>query len=155
MNFHRLIRPITHHMKTFLQITLLYFFTTCFSITLWAQPDHFAYAVTAVSRDGKEWINLRKLNTRTGEFSSVLLDGSDKALKMYDAVTKKEAGNFSKDEITHADAQLAFAGSVAAIAYDKTNNRLYYAPLFIDQLSYIDLSAMKVFCITGQSFGAA
>ena len=33
-----------------------------------------------------------------------------------------------------------FAGFSAACALDKRMNRLYYAPLFINQLRYIDLN---------------
>jgi hypothetical protein len=38
------------------------------------------------------------------------------------------------------------------MAYDKKNNRLYFTPMFIDQLRYIDLKTMKVFYVTDQSF---
>ena len=37
-----------------------------------SQNDHFAYAVTAVNKGGSEWIALRKLDTRTGQFLSLI-----------------------------------------------------------------------------------
>jgi len=43
-----------------------------------SQNDHFAYAVTAVNKSGTEWIALRKLDTRTGEFSKRLHMGKKK-----------------------------------------------------------------------------
>src|ERR1700709_1429916 len=42
-----------------------------------AQPDHFAYAMTATQKGGTEWIALRKLDTRTGEFSPLLFSVQD------------------------------------------------------------------------------
>ena len=39
-----------------------------------AQSDHFAYAVTAVNKGGTEWVALRRLDTRSGEFSNILLN---------------------------------------------------------------------------------
>lgn len=91
------------------------------------QPDHFAYAVTAVTRVGTEWIALRKLDTRTGEFGSILLNLS----------------------------QPASGISVAAIAYDRKSNRLYYTPMSIDQLRYIDLTTMESFSVSDQYFSKA
>lgn len=35
--------------------------------------------------------------------------------------------------------QAPFATGVAAAAFDKKHNRLYYTPMFVDQLRYIDL----------------
>jgi len=45
--------------------------------------------------------------------------------------------------------------SVAAIAYDRKANRLYYAPMNADQLRYVDLATMKVFNVADQSFSKA
>ena len=49
-------------------------------------------------------------------------------------------------------ANAAFGTGVAAMALDKRNNRLYYTPMFIDQLRYIDLKTMKVYFVTGFEF---
>ena len=48
------------------------------------QSDGFAYAVTDVKREGNSWIILRKLDTKTGVFSNVLLDGSNMNSNIYD-----------------------------------------------------------------------
>jgi Secretion system C-terminal sorting domain len=87
------------------------------------QSDHFAYAITAVNKGGNQWVALRKLDTRTREFSNILLNLSD--------------------------------SSVAAIAYDRRNNRLFYSPMNIDQLHFIDLSTMESFPVANQFFSKA
>src|SRR5436189_2828650 len=48
--------------------------------------------------------------------------------------------------------QAPFSTGVAAMAYDKKNNRLYFTPMFIDQLRYVDLKTMKVFYVTDLAF---
>lgn len=48
-----------------------------------------------------------------------------------------------------------FATSSAAMAYDKKHNRLYYTPMFINQLRYIDLKSGKVYFLEDEAFGAA
>ena len=106
-------------------LTLLLHFNSAKS-----QPDHFAYAITAVNREGSEWVALRKLDTRTGEFSSILLNVRDNPHQLADS-------------------------SVAAIAYDRKSNRLYYAPMNIDQLRYIDLTTMQSFTVPDQFFSKA
>jgi Secretion system C-terminal sorting domain len=95
-----------------------------------SQPDHFAYAITAVNKGGSAWVALRKLDTRTGEFGSILLNLQD--------MNSQATGS-----------------SVAAIAYDRRTNRLYYTPMSIDQLSYIDLFTMKSFTVSDQFFSKA
>ncbi len=125
-----------------------------------SQNDHFAYAVTAVNKSGTEWIALRKLDTRTGEFSNILLNVQDKDQDLFDFAAFKEYAN---KKVTNAangtlasfSPQPALSSSVAAIAYDRKANRLYYAPMSIDQLRYIDLTTMEVVAFSDQFFSKA
>jgi hypothetical protein len=48
--------------------------------------------------------------------------------------------------------QSPFATGVAAAAYDKKHSRLYFTPMFVDQLRYIDLRTMKVYYVSDQPF---
>jgi hypothetical protein len=141
-------------MRRDLRYALMLVLTTGFYSAAKSQTDHFVYAITSVQKSGTEWIALRKLNTQTGEFSNILLNGSDNNLAVYDAASRKKVDNFTTDERGNSIAQPAF-GSVAAIAYDRETNRIYYTPMAVDQLRYIDLSTMKIFSVAGQSFGKA
>lgn len=125
-----------------------------------SQNDHFAYAVTAVNKGGSEWIALRKLDTRTGEFSNVLLNVQEKDQDLFDFAAYKEYANkkvtnSSNGTIPAFSPQPALSSSVAAIAYDRKANRLYYAPMSIDQLRYIDLNTMDVVAFSDQYFSKA
>jgi hypothetical protein len=115
---------------------------------LHSQNDRFAYAITDLSKEGAGWNALRKIDLQTGQYSNVLLNGADAKTIVYDAGSKKQL-------MLQADAkygtmlQSPFATGVAAAAYDKKHNRLYFTPMFVDQLRYIDLRTMKVYYVSG------
>lgn len=117
-----------------------------------AQTDRFAYAITDIKKDGANWSFLRKLNLKSGEFTDILLNGSDSRQVAYDAITKNEITTHSLEAYKGFDIQPAFCTGVAAMAFDKKNNRLWYTPMFIDQLRYIDLKTMKVYYLASRDF---
>ena len=116
--------------------------------SLFAQHDHFAYAITDVSKQGAGWNVLRKLDLETGQYSDVLLNGTDQNFTVYDAVSKKQL-TIQPDAKYGNSLRAPFSTGVAAAAYDKKHNRLYFTPMFIDQLRYLDLSNMKMYYVTG------
>jgi hypothetical protein len=116
-----------------------------------SQNDRFAFAFTDVSKTGTSWNTLRKLDLKTGEYTAVIENGNDVNFVAYDAGTKKQV--VLKDDPRYGKMiQAPFITGVAAAAYDKKNNRLYFTPMFIDQLRYIDLKTMKVYYVTTGSF---
>lgn len=138
-------------MKSALHLVLLICFSLVLSASANAQKDRFAYAVTDLTKEGASWNALRKLDLQTGEYSPVLLNGVESKVIVYDAVTK-EPVTITAD-VKHGNMLYApFATGVAAMALDKKNSRLYYTPMYIDQLRYIDLKTMKVYYVTNQPF---
>jgi hypothetical protein len=113
--------------------------------------DRFAYAITDVQPNTAGWTSLRKLNLQTGVYSDVLFSGVNPSQIAFDATTKKQIEAVA-DARFGTSLQIPFASGVAAIAYDSRNNRLYYTPMFIDQLRYVDLKTMKVYYVTDESF---
>lgn len=143
-------------MKKLLPLT---FFLCCSTALVYGQ-DRFAYAITDFTRDGINWSSLRKVDLQTGAFSDALLSGSDASAPAFDAVSKKQLAEPLTDPRFGKLANAAFGTGVAAIAYDKRNERLYYTPMLLDQLRYIDLKTMKVYFVsntglTGTSVKAA
>ena len=116
------------------------------SSTLRAQNDRFAYAITDLTKEGASWNALRKIDLQTGQYSNVLLNGTDNKMVVYDAVTRKPLAQMA-DAKFGTMLQAPFATGVAAAAYDKKHGRLYFTPMFIDQLRYIDLRTMKVYYV--------
>jgi hypothetical protein len=118
--------------------------------TLQAQNDRFAYAITDLSKDGAAWNALRKIDLQTGQYSDVLLNGTNDKAIVFDAASKKPLA-LKPDVKFGTMLQSPFATGVAAAAYDKKHNRLYFTPMFVDQLRFIDLRTMKVYYV-GESF---
>lgn len=119
--------------------------------SLYAQNDRFAYAITDLSKEGSGWNALRRLDLQTGQYSDVLLNGTDGKLSVFDAATRKQL-TLQPDARYGTLLQTPFGTGVAAAAYDRKHDRLYFTPMFVDQLRYIDLKTMKVYYVTGESF---
>jgi hypothetical protein len=131
-------------------MTVFFFFTPPAS----AQHDRFAFAITDVQPTGTSWNVLRKLDLKTGQYSDVLFNGADASLAVFDAITKKPFLTAEKTRMAPG-AQMPFGTGVAAMAYDKNNNRLYFTPMYIDQLRYLDLKTMKVYFVTDQPLSSS
>jgi hypothetical protein len=117
------------------------------ALLAYTQTDRFAYAITDVTKEGANWSFLRKLDLTTGSFSDVMLNGTDASQLAYDHTTRKQLTEPLKDARFGKTANAAFATGVAAIAYDKKNQRIYYTPMFINQLRYVDMKTMKVYFV--------
>jgi hypothetical protein len=116
-----------------------------------SQSDRFAYAITDINKDGASWSFLRKIDLQNGRFSDVLLDGASNSKQMtFDAGTKKGIGPIQTDIHGRSYYEPAFNTGVAAMAYDRRNNRIWFTPMFSDQLRYVDLKSMKVYNVTSQ-----
>jgi hypothetical protein len=118
---------------------------------LHAQNDRFVYAITDFSNEASGWNSLRKLDLQTGEYGNIILNGTDQFNTIYDATTKKKM-QLQSDAKWGTLLNAAFSTGVAAAAYDRHNQRLYYTPMFVDQLRYIDLRTMKVYFVNDQVF---
>ncbi|MBS1759618.1 MAG: T9SS type A sorting domain-containing protein [Bacteroidetes bacterium] len=116
------------------------------------QADRYAYAITDATGQNSNWSFLRKLDLNTGEYSQVLLDGNNAQALAWDAATKKQMATPLQDARYGQWVNAAFGTSVAAIAYDKVHDRIYYTPMFVDQLRYIDMKTMKVFFVNNETF---
>ena len=130
-------------MRKILRFRLALFILPLFFNAASSQSNHFAYAVTSVNKNGSEWVALRKLDTRTGEFSSMLLNMTDMSKAAPVLINAATANNNPLPAIN---------SGVAAIAYDRKTNRLYYVPMNDDQLRYVDLTTMAVNSVISQSF---
>lgn len=117
------------------------------AIVAGAQADRFAYAITDITKDGANWNYLRKIDLNNGSFSEVLLNGTDAASTAYDEATRKPMTEPFSDARFGKLANAPFATGVAAIAYDRKNQRIFYTPMFINQLRYIDLKTMNVYFV--------
>ena len=137
---HLFMKKIIPHISIFLIIIFS-------ALLASSQADCFAYAITDITKEGSNWSFLRKLDLQTGKFSDVILNGTDAAQPAYDEASKKQLTEPFQDPRYGKTANAAFATGVAAIAYDRKSQRIFYTPMFINQLRYIDLRTMKVYFV--------
>lgn len=111
------------------------------------QADRFAYAMTDVQNQNGHWVYLRILDTETGTFSGSIFNGMADKQIAFDAFTKKPIADPGLNKMGFSE-QPAFSSGVAALAYDNRHGRIYYTPMFIDQLRYYDLRSQQVYYLT-------
>jgi hypothetical protein len=142
-----------------------------------------AYAITAGQKGHSNWCEVRVVNLNTGEeVQSVYKPSQDvkrlnartgKAIALTEAVAARRMDqpvtyttttyqNGQKQTITYVErgsaavqTDLPFATNSAACAYDKKHDRLYYTPMGINQLRYIDLKSKtpSVYYFENEPFG--
>ena len=135
-------------MRTSLHRTALLSATILVTTLSFSQnADRFAYSMTDVPQQNGHWVYLRILNTETGSFSGALLNGMADKQIVFDAFTKKQLTDLGTNKMGFSE-QPAFNSGVAALAYDSRHARVYYTPMFIDQLRYYDLKSQQVYYVT-------
>jgi hypothetical protein len=139
-------------MKKNLPLILLVAIQGLFALHTAAQSERSAFAITDTKKDGSSWIMLRRLDTKTGEMTSAVIDGLNRELELYDASNGGRTQFNIKDTNNLFQPQLPFSTGVAALAYDRKSNRLFYTPMYVDQLRYVDIATMKVYCVGGKAF---
>jgi hypothetical protein len=102
------------------------------------------------NQNGK-WVHLRVFNMEQG-FSGSLINGMAEKQVVFDASTKKQLTDLGTNKMGFNE-QPAFSSGVAALAFDSRHSRIYFTPMFIDQLRYIDLKTMQVYYITAPFTG--
>jgi hypothetical protein len=134
--------------------TLLFVFSlTAFSFSQAQKQKGVAYAITSQQKGGTSWTEVRLVNVTTGEeLQSVYQSATDP--EILNARTGKVIARQEGDARKTASYK-PFATTSAACAFDKKNSRLYYTPMGIAQLRYIDLKAKtpKVYYFEDEAFG--
>jgi hypothetical protein len=141
------------------------------------------YAITAIEKGGRSWKEVRLVNITTGEEIKSVYQSKQETeaynARTGNPVVKKDmdAVKAPAKKIVNLDQELAtangsnvkvrtvvvrqpsiqydkpFATNSAAMAYDKKHERLYYTPMGINQLRYIDLKSNKIYYYEDEPFG--
>lgn len=105
------------------------------------QSPSVAFAITSAEQGKFQWTNIKMIDLSTGEVLRTIYDGKQ-PYNAYNARTRKEIAVKNAATMQNQQAQPLHAMS-AALAYDKRHNRLYYTPMYVNQLRYIDLSSKE------------
>lgn len=116
-----------------------------------------AYAITAATKGSFVWTEVKLLDLSNGEEVQSIYNNTQNEFTVTNARTGKAvAVKDAKGSIKNVN-QLPFTTFSAACAYDKQHNRLYYTPMAVPELRYIDLGAKtpSLAYFEGEAFGIA
>ena len=161
--------------KTLLSILFLFMI-----VPVIAQKQIKGFAITASQKGNSGWKEVRIVDMTTGEELQSIYK-NDQTIELLNARTGKPVVKKEPDKanptyaatVTTTDANgnirtvrkavrvntstdLPFATNSAACAYDKKHERLYYTPMGINELRYIDLKSKtpRIYYFENEAFGA-
>ncbi len=101
-----------------------------------------AYAITGDGNNDFIWMNIREVDLSTGQVTKTIFQRSKSDFVLTDMVSKKsvtQANSATTNIFDNRD--YPTTTMVAAAAYDKKSNRLYFTPMRMGELRWIDLNA--------------
>ncbi len=96
------------------------------------------YAITSQTATDYYWSTIREIDITTGKVVKTLFETDKTKFESFDAVTKASITSTAKGNVGNG-LDKPFAYGVAASAFDRKHNRLYYSPMHTAQIRYIDL----------------
>jgi hypothetical protein len=97
-------------------------------LTSAAQDANSSFAITGKGNGDFRWVNVRQVNVKTGQLEKTIFDVNSNSA----TTSAFAAGGQTTTPV--------MGYGVAAAAYDKAHNRLYYTQMHYGVLSYIDLN---------------
>ena len=119
------------------------------------QTQRTAYAITGGQKGQFNWTEVKLIDLNTGAVLQSIYENG-KSLQVLNARTGQPIANAMAKSTNVENNNLPFSTFSAACAYDKKHNRLYYTPMGINQLRYIDLNGKepRVYYFEGEVFGS-
>lgn len=113
-----------------------------------------AYAITSAEKGSFNWTEIKQIDFSTGVVTRSVFNSRQTNVTVFNARNGKEIKPVSAQNGAPATYRMQVPSLSAACAYDQRHNRLYYAPLFMNQLRYIDLDAdaPKIYYFENESF---
>ena len=136
------------------QKILLPITTLLLSASLFAQQKRSAaYAITSSIKGQFVWTDVKLIDLNTGEVIQQVYEDNKSDYNVFTAREGKPIHVKNGKGEVEDNSRLPFSTFSAACAFDKKHNRLYYSPLFINELRYIDLSAPspKIYYFNGEA----
>lgn len=103
-----------------------------------AQTDR-AFAITGDGNNDYFWMNIREVDLASGQVTKTLFQRSKSNFMLTDVISKK---SFNQADVTNVFGTREYPTStmVAAAAYDRKSNKLFFAPMRMGELRWMDLN---------------
>ena len=116
-----------------------FFIITAFSC--FAQKNNIAYAITGDGNNDFTWMNIRQIDLSTGQVVKTIFQHDKTHFLMTDVATKKYTDQTATTNGNNLGVATSPTGSfVAAAAYDKRSNKLFFTPMRTGELRWLDLN---------------
>lgn len=103
-----------------------------------------AFAITSAEKGSYQWTDVKLVDINTGQLVRTVFDSKQpKSYKVFHARSGAEIEVQDAKGIVKNQNALPFNTMSAALAFDKKHNRLYYTPMYINQLRYIDMNSKE------------
>jgi len=107
-----------------------------------AQQNKMTYAITGDGNNDFVWMNIRQVDLSTGQVIKTVFERSKTNFSITDVNSKSvvSQNNFTSENI-FTSSNYPTGTFVAAAAYDKRSNKLFFTPMRRGELRWLDLSA--------------
>jgi Secretion system C-terminal sorting domain len=107
-----------------------------------AQSANKGYAITGDGNRDFMWMNIRQVDLTTGQVNNTIFDRTKTNFNITDVDAKKTLNQTTVNDGTGYSAALyPTASYVAAAAYDRRSDKLFFVPMRLGQLRWMDMGA--------------
>ena len=136
------------------QKVLLLVISSSFFFQSFSQENSQAFAITGQPTNNINWTDIRTIDMATGNIKSTLFENGKTKFSFVDADTKQTVNqfffffypdNFQQNNLSTTSDKIIIKNPSptsfmsAAVAYDKTHNKLFFASMYTGRLMWLDL----------------
>ncbi len=111
------------------------------SVCLHAQERNMAYAITGDGNNDFIWMNIRQVDLNTGQVKNTVFERSKTEYTLTDVNSRKSVDQSAiVNGNIFSSADYPTSTYVAAAAYDNRSNRLYFTPMRMNELRWMDMN---------------
>ncbi len=104
-----------------------------------AQDANKGFAITGDGHNDYMWMNIRQIDLGTGQVTKSIFDRNKTNYNITDVAAKKTLSQTTiNDGTAYSASQYPTASFVAAAAYDRRSEKLFFVPMRIGQLRWMD-----------------
>ncbi len=119
---------------------LLFSLVTASSFTTLAQNSNKAFAITSDGSADHVWMNIRQVDLGTGQVTKTIFERSKSNFVLTDVNSKRAVNQTNSNPNIFMSKDYPTGSLVAAAAYDQRNNKLFFTPMRIGELRWVDLN---------------
>lgn len=109
------------------------------SVAAVAQNANKAFAITSDGNADHVWMNIRQVDLGTGQVTKTIFQRSKNNFVLTDVNTKRAVDQTAANPNIFMSKDYPTGSLVAAAAYDRRNNKLFFTPMRIGELRWVDL----------------